>query len=105
MRDTPTPGEVAYTAYRAVVLPSDWRVTLVPWADLPALHQEAWEAAAQAVQGLSLTADEAQRVCDVLMDPAVQKFIARDYGTDWERAVAQAVQAWRQEETPFRSMR
>lgn len=53
MSDTPTPGEVAYTAYRAVVLPSDWRVTLVPWADLPGLHQAAWEAAAQAVQALT----------------------------------------------------
>lgn len=46
------PGELCYAAYRAVVLPSDWRVTLAAWADLPALHQEAWEAAAQAVLAL-----------------------------------------------------
>lgn len=53
----PTPGEVAYAAYAAVMVP------LAPWgtpdfAQLPDIHQRAWEAAAQAV----LTQALAQRV-------------------------------------------
>jgi len=45
---TPTPGQAAYEAYAAIMVP------LAPWGTpdfvgLPALHQRAWEAAAQAV--------------------------------------------------------
>lgn len=44
----PTPGQVAYAAYAAVLDP------LAPWgtpgfAELPDIHQRAWEAAAAAV--------------------------------------------------------
>jgi len=44
----PTPGQIAYEAYRRTLLPSDWRVALGAWEDLPALHTDAWDAAAQA---------------------------------------------------------
>lgn len=46
---SPSAGQVAYEGYRKTTRPSDWRVCLSAWEDLPALQQEGWEAAAQAV--------------------------------------------------------
>jgi hypothetical protein len=51
MPETPTPGEICYEAYAALLL------QLAPWgtvdfAQLTAFHQRAWEAAAQAVLAL-----------------------------------------------------
>jgi hypothetical protein len=56
MADTRTPGQVAYAAWHAIVIPA-----LVPgygedWSQVSALEQRAWEAAAQAVR-LDLLAD------------------------------------------------
>jgi hypothetical protein len=52
MPDTPTPGEIAYEAYRLVVLPTAGRAHLPPWTHLPALSRAGWEAAAQAVMAM-----------------------------------------------------
>jgi hypothetical protein len=49
MPDTRTPGELAYAAWHAIVIPA-----LVPgygedWSQVSVLEQRAWEAAAEAV--------------------------------------------------------
>jgi len=50
MSDTPTPGQVAFEAYRAVAMPvSGFPDGGMPWAWQRAEEQAAWEAAAQAV--------------------------------------------------------
>lgn len=48
---TPTPGELAYTAYRDHTGGKTWNGYEMPhWADLPAHVQAAWNTAAHAVR-------------------------------------------------------
>ena len=46
----PTPGETAYATYWHALAPAHGGLALAPFAAMGALHQAAWEAAAQAVQ-------------------------------------------------------
>jgi len=50
MTDTPTPGQIAYEAYMRTLALGGVRHGPPTWRHLTVLHQEAWEAAAQAVR-------------------------------------------------------
>ena len=46
----PTPGQVCYAAYWHALAPAHGGMPLAPFAAMGAVHQAAWDAAAQAVR-------------------------------------------------------
>ena len=63
MPDTPTPGQVAYTAYITCLRPDIATWTPPLYAGLDPANQAAWEAVAQAVRAHRMTDDISCPVC------------------------------------------
>lgn len=72
MSETPTPGQVCYAAWHAIIIPTMFPDYTEDWSQVSHTEQRAWEAAAQAVH-MPLLEEERQLVLMALAHLAVAR--------------------------------